>query len=84
MPVGGAARGADLSRIASGERGLGCGPDPRRRRGVVFLGLTGSGTVVVDRERFAPGPLRMMFVPEECVRATRGDFAEITGRSLTA
>ena len=41
----------------------------------------GAGTVVVDGEKFALEPGRMVFVPKGCLRATRsssGEFAYLT------
>ena len=48
---------------------------------VVFVGVSGSGTVVVNGESFALEPGRLVFVPQGCLRATRSasdEFAYLT------
>ncbi len=48
---------------------------------VVFVGVSGSGTVVVNGEKFPLEPGRMVYVPKGNLRATRsanGEFAYLT------
>jgi quercetin dioxygenase-like cupin family protein len=48
---------------------------------VVFVGVSGSGTVVVNGESFALEPGRLVLVPNGCLRATRyapDEFAYLT------
>jgi mannose-6-phosphate isomerase-like protein (cupin superfamily) len=69
---------ANLVRFEAGE---GVGIHVNDEVDVVFVGVSGSGTVVVDGEKFALGPGRMVFVPKGCLRATRsgsGEFAYLT------
>ncbi len=45
------------------------------------MGVSGSGTVAVDGEKFSLEPGRLVFVPKGCLRATRsasGEFAYLT------
>ena len=69
---------ANLVRFEAGE---GVGIHRNDEVDVVFVGVSGSGTVVVDGEKFALGPGRMVLVPKGCLRATRsasGEFAYLT------
>jgi mannose-6-phosphate isomerase-like protein (cupin superfamily)/hemerythrin-like domain-containing protein len=69
---------ANLVRFEAGE---GVGIHANDEVDVVFVGVSGSGTVVVDGEEFALGPGRLVFVPKGCLRATRsasGEFAYLT------
>ena len=69
---------ANLVRFEVGE---GVGIHTNNELDVVFVGISGSGTVVVDGEEFALGPGRLVFVPKGCLRATRsasGEFAYLT------
>ncbi len=61
--------------------GRGVGEHVNDEVDVVFVGVSGSGSVVVDGEKFALGPGRMVFVPKGCLRATRSgsdEFAYLT------
>ena len=69
---------ANLVRFEAGE---GVGIHVNEEVDVVFVGVSGLGTVVVDGEKFVLGPGRMVFVPKGCLRATRsaaGEFAYLT------
>ena len=58
--------------------GRGVGEHVNDEVDVVFVGVSGSGTVVVDGEEFALGPGQLVFVPKGCLRATQsasGEFA---------
>ena len=69
---------ANLVRFEAGE---GVGIHVNDEVDVVFVGVSGSGMVVVDGEKFALGPGRMVFVPKGYLRATRsgyGEFAYLT------
>jgi quercetin dioxygenase-like cupin family protein len=75
---GGEDLNANLVRFEAGE---GVGIHANDEVDVVFVGVSGSGTVVVNGEKFALGPGRMVFVPKGCLRATRsgsGEFAYLT------
>lgn len=61
--------------------GRGVGEHVNDEVDVVFVGVSGSGTVVVEGEEFALGPGQLVFVPKGCLRATRsaaGEFAYLT------
>jgi mannose-6-phosphate isomerase-like protein (cupin superfamily) len=63
------------------EAGEGVGIHVNDEVDVVFVGVSGSGTVVVEGEKFALEPGRMVFVPKGCLRATRsasGEFAYLS------
>jgi mannose-6-phosphate isomerase-like protein (cupin superfamily) len=48
---------------------------------VVLVGVSGSGTVVVNSEKFALEPGKLVFVPKGCLRVIRsasGEFAYLT------
>jgi quercetin dioxygenase-like cupin family protein len=64
---------ANLVRFEAGE---GVGIHANDEVDVVFVGVSGSGTVVVEGEKFALEPGRMVFVPKGCLRATRGGSGE--------
>jgi mannose-6-phosphate isomerase-like protein (cupin superfamily) len=64
---------ANLVRFEAGE---GVGIHANDEVDVVFVGVSGSGTVVVEGEKFALEPGRMVFVPKGCLRATRSAFSE--------
>ncbi len=69
---------ANLVRFEAGE---GVGVHLNDEVDVVFVGVSGSGTVAVDGEKFSLEPGRMVFVPKGCLRATRsasGEFAYLT------
>jgi quercetin dioxygenase-like cupin family protein len=69
---------ANLVRFEAGE---GVGIHANDEVDVVFLGVSGSGTVVVEGKEFVLEPGRMVFVPKGCLRATRsgsGEFAYLT------
>lgn len=69
---------ANLVRFEAGE---GVGIHANDEVDVVFVGVSGSGMVVVDGEKFALEPGRMVFVPKGCLRATRsgsGEFVYLT------
>jgi mannose-6-phosphate isomerase-like protein (cupin superfamily) len=69
---------ANLVRFEAGE---GVGIHVNDEVDVVFVGVSGSGTIVVDGKTFALEPGRMVFVPKGCLRATRsgsGEFAYLT------
>ena len=69
---------ANLVRFGSGR---GVGEHVNDEVDVVFVGVSGSGTVVVDGEKFALEPGRLVFAPKGCPRATRstsGEFAYLT------
>jgi mannose-6-phosphate isomerase-like protein (cupin superfamily) len=58
---------ANLVRFEAGE---GVGIHVNDEVDVVFVGVSGSGTIVVDGKTFALEPGRMVFVPKGCLRAT--------------
>ena len=64
---------ANLVRFEAGE---GVGVHANDEVDVVFVGVSGSGTVVVEGEKFALEPGRLVFVPKGCLRATRSDSGE--------
>jgi len=69
---------ANLVRFEAGE---GVGIHANDEVDVVFVGVSGSGTVVVDGEKFALEPGRLVFAPKGCPRATRsasGEFSYLT------
>lgn len=69
---------ANLVRFEAGE---GVGIHVNDEVDVVFVGVLGSGTVVVDGEKFVLGPGRLVYVPKGCLRATRsasGEFAYLS------
>jgi mannose-6-phosphate isomerase-like protein (cupin superfamily) len=69
---------ANLVRFEAGE---GVGTHANDEVDVVFLGVSGTGTVVVDSEKFVLKPGRMVYVPKGCLRATRsgsGEFAYLS------
>jgi len=66
---------ANLVRFEAGE---GVGIHANYEGDVLFVGVSGSGTVEVDGEKFVLEPGRMVFVPRGSLRATRsssGEFA---------
>lgn len=69
---------ANLVRFEAGE---GVGIHVNDEVDVVFVGVSGSGLVVVDGEKFVLESGRLVFVPKGCLRATRsgsGEFAYLT------
>ena len=69
---------ASLARFEAGE---GVGIHANDEVDVVFVGVSGSGSVVVEGEEFSLGPGQMVFVPKGYLRATRsgyGEFAYLT------
>ena len=69
---------ANLVRFEAGE---GVGIHVNDEVDVVFVGISGTGTVVVNGETFALEPGRLVFVPKGYLRATRsasGEFAYLT------
>jgi mannose-6-phosphate isomerase-like protein (cupin superfamily) len=63
------------------EAGEGVGVHRNDEVDVVFVGVSGSGTVVVNGETFSLEPGRMVYVPKGNLRATRsakGEFAYLT------
>lgn len=69
---------ANLVRFEAGE---GVGIHVNDEVDVVFVGVLGSGTVVVDGEKFVLGPGGLVYVPKGCLRATRsasGEFAYLS------
>lgn len=69
---------ANLVRFEAGE---GVGIHTNNEVDVVFVGVSGSGTVLVEGERFVLEPGRLVYVPKGCLRATRsgsGEFAYLT------
>ena len=44
---------------------------------VVFVGVSGSGTVVVNGEEFALEPGKLVFVPKGCLRAIQSASGEL-------
>jgi mannose-6-phosphate isomerase-like protein (cupin superfamily) len=64
---------ANLVRFEAGE---GVGIHANDEVDVVFVGVSGSGTVVVEGEEFSLGPGQMVFVPKGCLRATRSGYGE--------
>jgi mannose-6-phosphate isomerase-like protein (cupin superfamily)/hemerythrin-like domain-containing protein len=69
---------ANLVRFEAGE---GVGIHRNDEVDVVFVGVSGSGTVVVNGEEFSLEPGRMVYVPKGTLRATRsanGEFAYLT------
>jgi mannose-6-phosphate isomerase-like protein (cupin superfamily) len=69
---------ANLVRFEAGE---GVGIHVNDEVDVVFVGVSGSGTVMVNGESFALEPGRLVFVPKGCLRATQsasGEFAYLS------
>lgn len=69
---------ANLVRFEAGE---GVGVHANDEVDVVFVGVSGSGVVVVDGEEFPLEPGRMVYVPKGRLRATRSgpnEFAYLT------
>jgi quercetin dioxygenase-like cupin family protein len=69
---------ANLVRFSAGQ---GVGEHANDEVDVVFVGVSGSGTIVVEGEQFTLEPGRLVFVPRGCLRATRsgsGEFAYLT------
>lgn len=69
---------ANLVRFDSG---AGVGTHRNDEVDVIFVGVSGSGAVVVDGEEFDLGPGRLVFAPRGSLRATRstaGEFAYLT------
>jgi len=69
---------ANLVRFEAGE-GVGVHRDDEVD--VVFVGVSGSGMIVVNGEEFPLEPGRMVYVPKGNLRATRsanGEFAYLT------
>lgn len=69
---------ANLVRFESGE---GVGVHANDEVDVVFVGVSGSGTVMVDGEKFVLELGRLIFVPKGRLRATRcasGEFSYLT------
>ena len=64
---------ANLVRFEAGE---GVGVHANDEVDLVFVGVSGSGTVVVNGEEFSLGPGRLVFVPKGYLRATRSDYGE--------
>ncbi len=63
----------NLVRFGSGRGG---GEHVNDEVDVVFVGVSGSGTVVVDGEKFVLEPGRLVFAPKGCRRATRSASAD--------
>jgi len=74
--------GEDLNANLVGfEAGEGVGIHANDEVDVLFLGVSGTGTVVVNGEKFVLEPGRMVYVPNGCLRASRsgsGEFAYLT------
>ena len=74
--------GEDLNvNLVRFETGEGVGVHANNEVDVVFVGVSGSGAVVVEGERFSLEPGRLVYVPKGCLRATRsgsGEFAYLT------
>lgn len=74
--------GEDLNtNLVRFEAGEGVGIHANDEVDVVFVGVSGSGTVVVDGQEYTLEPGRMVFVPKGCLRATRsgpGEFVYLT------
>ena len=69
---------ANLVRFGAGR---GVGEHVNREVEVVFVGVSGSGSVEVDGEEHALGAGRLVFVPKGARRSSRGvseDFAYLT------
>jgi mannose-6-phosphate isomerase-like protein (cupin superfamily) len=69
---------ANLVRFEAGE---GVGIHVNKEVDVIFVGVSGTGTVVVDGETFALEPGRLVYVPKGCLRATQSassEFAYLT------
>ena len=63
------------------EAGEGVGVYRNDEVDVVFVGVSGSGVIVVDGEELPLQPGRLVYVPKGCLRATRsgsGEFAYLT------
>jgi mannose-6-phosphate isomerase-like protein (cupin superfamily) len=66
---------ANLVRFEAGE---GVGIHRNDEVDVVFVGISGSGVVVVDGEELPLQPGRLVYVPKGCLRATRSDSGEFS------
>jgi len=64
---------ANLVRFEAGE---GVGIHRNDEVDVVFVGVSGSGVLVVDGEELPLQPGRLVYVPKGCLRATRSDSGE--------
>jgi len=70
---GGEDLNANLGRFGAGE---GVGIHTNDEADVGFVGVSGSGSVVVEGEKFVLEPGRMVYEPRGCLRATRSDSGE--------